>query len=86
MMAKTFLGGQVLGEASWESAVSYLERAAAAGPNRIVHRLDLGNVYVDIGKKAQAREHFELIARAPIADYNDASYKRLAAEALQKLK
>lgn len=86
MMAKTFLGGQVLGEASWPLAVSYLQRSVAAEPNRIVHRLDLGRVYVDVGSKDLAREQFEWIAHAPIVDYNDANYKRLAAEALRGLK
>jgi tetratricopeptide (TPR) repeat protein len=85
-MARTFMGGQVLGEASWDAAVSYMERSVAAEPARIVHRLDLGKVYVDVGKKQLAREQFEWIAKAPIADYNDANYKRLAAEALRRLK
>jgi tetratricopeptide (TPR) repeat protein len=86
MMAKTFLGGKVLGEASWDSAVTYMQRSVAAAPGRIVHHLDLGKVYVDLGRKELAREQFEWIARAPIVDYNDANYKRLAAEALRKLK
>ena len=86
MMAKTFMGGQVLGEASWDAAVSYLQRAVAADPARIVHRLDLGKVYLDVGKKQLAREQFEWIAHAPIIDYNDSNYKRLAAEALRGLR
>jgi hypothetical protein len=86
MMAKTFMGGRVLGEASWDAAVNYMQRSVAADPTRIVHRLDLGRVYVDVGKKQLAREQFEWIANAPVVDYNDASYKRLAAEALRGLK
>jgi tetratricopeptide (TPR) repeat protein len=86
MMAKTFMGGQVLGEASWDAAVSYMQRSVAADPTRIVHRLDLGKIYIEVGKKQLAREQFEWIAKAPIVDYNDASYKRLAAEALKGLK
>jgi tetratricopeptide (TPR) repeat protein len=85
-MAKTFMGGQVLGEASWDAAVSYMQRSVAAEPTRIVHRLDLGKVYIDVGKKQLAREQFEWIAKAPIIDFNDANYKRLAAEALRGLK
>lgn len=86
MMAKTFMGGQVLGEASWDAAVSYMQRSVAAEPTRIVHKLDLGKVYIDVGKKQLARELFVWIAQAPITDYNDANYKRLAAEALRGLK
>lgn len=86
VMAKTFLGGKVLGEANWAEAARDLERSAAIEPERIVHRLDLGRVYRDTGKKDQARSAFEWIARAPIHDYNDATYKRLAAEELKRMK
>jgi tetratricopeptide (TPR) repeat protein len=84
--AKAFLGGKVMGEASWDAAVSCLERAAAWAPNRIVHRLDLGMVYLDRQRRDDARAQFEWIAQAPVTDYNDASYKRLAADALRGIK
>jgi hypothetical protein len=86
MMAKTFLGGETLGEASWDNAVKYLVQSVAAAPARIVHHLDLGKVYVDLGKKDLARAEFEWVAKAPISDYNDANYKRLAADALRGLR
>lgn len=86
MMAKTFLGGETLGEASWDNAVKYLSQSVAAAPTRIVHHLDLGKVYVDLGKKDLARAEFEWVAKAPIGDYNDANYKRLAADALRGLR
>lgn len=86
MFAKAFLGGKVMGEASWDLAVSYLERAVARAPSRIVHRLDLGLVYLDRKRRDDARAQFEWIAQAPVTDYNDASYKRLAADALRGIK
>jgi tetratricopeptide (TPR) repeat protein len=86
MIAKTFLGGKVFGEASWANALKYLEDAVAIEPNRITHRLDLAAVYVDRDQKAKAIEQYEWIARAPVTDFNDAKYKEEAARRLQKLR
>jgi tetratricopeptide (TPR) repeat protein len=83
--ARNLLGGGVLGEASWDNAQVYLERAVAIEPNRITHRLDLGGVYADRGETAKAREQYEMIARLPVADYNDPHYKQLAEERLRDL-
>lgn len=85
MIAKNFLGGQIFGEASWDSAQRFLEQSVALEPNRIVHRLDLGRVYADRDERAKAREQFEWIANATPVEFNDRKYKELAAEALQKL-
>jgi tetratricopeptide (TPR) repeat protein len=84
--AKNVLGGKVFNEANWNDAVSYLERAVAAEPDRITHRLDLGQVYADVGNKAKAREQFEWVVRATPREFNDAHYKREAEEALRTLR
>jgi len=84
--AKNLLGGGVLGEASWDSAQQYLERAVAIEPNRITHRLDLAAVYADRGATDKAREQYEMIARLPITDYNDPHYKQIAEERLRSLR
>ncbi len=84
--AKNLLGGKTFGEASWDGARRYMEEAVAVEPDRITHRLDLAGVYADIGETAKAREQLEWIARATPKDYNDANYKRVAAERLAKLK
>ena len=86
MIAKNFLGGQVFGAASWDSAQVYLERAVANDPNRITHHLDLAAVYADRGNKAKAIEEYEWIGRAPVMEYNDRRYKEIAAERLKDLK
>jgi hypothetical protein len=84
--AKNVLGGRVFGEASWDKAVSFMERAVAADPDRIVHHLDLGKIYADIGDKAKARTQFELVVQGRRIDYNDPAYKREAQAALEKLR
>jgi tetratricopeptide (TPR) repeat protein len=86
VMAKTFLGGKVLSEANWADATAKLERSVSVEPNRIVHHLDLGLVYKDTKRKDLARAQFEWIAAAPVVDYNDVHYKRIATEALRGLK
>jgi Tfp pilus assembly protein PilF len=83
--ARNLLGGGVLGEASWDNAQVYLERAVSIEPNRITHRLDLAGVYADRGEKDKAREQYETIARLPVTDYNDPRYKQLAEERLRDL-
>lgn len=84
--AKNVLGGRVFGEASWDKAVSYMERAVAADPDRIVHHLDLGKIYADVGDKAKARTQLELVVRGRRIDFNDPAYQREAQAELGKLK
>lgn len=83
--AKNVLGGRVFGEASWDKAVSYLERAVAVDPDRIVHHLDLAKIYADMGDKAKARAQFNLVLSGRRIDYNDPAYQREAQSALAKL-
>jgi FimV-like protein len=75
----------VFGEASWDKAVSYMERAVAVDPDRIVHRLDLGKIYADLGDKAKARAQLELVVNGRRVDFNDPAYQREAKAALAKL-
>jgi tetratricopeptide (TPR) repeat protein len=83
--AKTLLGGKVFSEANWKEAVRYMEAAVAAEPERIVHRIDLGEIYEDIGDKAKAREQYQRIVRASVMDAKDPTYKQQAEERLKKL-
>jgi tetratricopeptide (TPR) repeat protein len=83
--AKTLLGGGVLGEASWNNAKRDLEHAATLQPTRIVHHLDLAQVYVDVDDKARAREQYHLVLSLPATEYNDTNYKHEAEQALAKL-
>jgi hypothetical protein len=86
LIAKRLLGGNVFDEASWDNAQRFLEQAVAADPNRIVHRLDLGEVYADRHETARAIEQLEWVSRAPVTDYNDPSYKAAAERRLRSLR
>jgi tetratricopeptide (TPR) repeat protein len=83
--AKTFLGAEVFGTASWDEAQRYMEKAVRIDPDRLVHHLDLGAIYADRGNKVKAREQFEFIIRAPVREFNDPLYKKKAADRLKKL-
>ncbi|HUQ81991.1 MAG TPA: hypothetical protein VM076_12655 [Gemmatimonadaceae bacterium] len=85
-LAKNVLGGRVFGEASWDRAVSYMERAVAVDPDRIVHHLDLAKIYADVGDKAKARAQFELVVRGHRIDFSDPAYQREAQLALEKMR
>jgi tetratricopeptide (TPR) repeat protein len=86
MIAKKFLGGKVFGEANWKEAVRYMEEAVVVEPTRITHRLDLGQIYAEVGEKAKAREALDFAIRAPETDYNDQFYKKKAEKALTQLR
>jgi tetratricopeptide (TPR) repeat protein len=75
LIAKSILGGKVFGEASWKEAVRYMEASVAAEPQRVVHRLDMGEVYRDTDDKAKARAEFETGLKLPSKDYNDPRFK-----------
>lgn len=84
-LARTVLGGGVLGAASWADAIRYLEAAVTAAPERIVHRLELAEVYRDRGRFDAAKRQFEAVLQLPITDYNDERYKAVARANLERL-
>lgn len=84
--AKTFLGGSVFDEASWANARRYMEQSVHADPDRIVHKLDLGEIYADMGDKPKAREMYQAVITGRATDYNDRHYKDEAQRKLNELK
>ena len=84
--AKTLFGGGFLDKGNWEDAQRYLARAVALKPQNIFHRLELAEVYVDLGKYSKAREQFTAIDPLPIADVLDHEYKQEAKQILDDIK
>ena len=84
--AKTLFGGGFMGQARWELAVWHLERAVAARPEHIYHRLELAEVLVDLKRYSEARGQLERIPSLPVRDVLDEQYKREAAELLERIK
>ena len=85
LMARTFLGAKAMNQASWDSAVSYLEGAVRSEPNVIVHHLNLGRLYIERKQWDKAREQLEWVSNAKSVDYNDDNYKREAEKSLKRI-
>jgi tetratricopeptide (TPR) repeat protein len=83
--AKSFLGGGIFSQASWDRAVEYLERAVTLAPTTIYHHLDLAQVYLDRKRYGDARRHLEQIATRPVVDVMDARYQQEAAALLRRI-
>jgi hypothetical protein len=49
---------------------------------RIVHRVDLAEIYSDLGQSARARGEYETVLRLGATDVNDPHYKAQAKRAL----
>ena len=84
--AKALFGGGFLDKGNWDDAQKYLEKAVALKPQNIFHRLDLAEVYIDLGHYSKAREQFTTIATLPIADVLDSEYQKEAAQLLDDIK
>src|SRR5881394_451636 len=84
--AKALFGGGFLDRATWDDAQKYLTKAVALKPQNVFHRLDLGEVYVDLGRYSKAREQFTAIESLPIGDVLDHAYKQEAKQLLKDIK
>jgi tetratricopeptide (TPR) repeat protein len=84
--AKALFGGGFLDKGNWEDAQRYLQKAVALKPQNIFHRLELAEVYVDLGQYSKAREQFNAIDPLPIADVLDHEYKQEAKQILEDIK
>ena len=84
--AKALFGGGFMSQANWNDAVKHLERAVALAPDHIYHRLELAEVYVDVGQFSKAREQLQAIAALPAVDVLDPRYKEDAALLLGEIK
>mgnify|MGYP003575944079 CR=1 FL=1 len=84
--AKTLFGGGFMGKANWDDAVKHLQRAVEINPQHVYHRLELAEVYVDLGQYSKAREQLLVIPTLPNADVQDAENKEEAAALLEDIK
>lgn len=84
-LAKSFLGGAVFRQASWDHAIEYLTQAVSLAPASIYHRLDLAEVYVDRDRYRDARQLLLEVAELPVYDAMDHAYKDQAAALFKKI-
>jgi hypothetical protein len=83
--AKTLFGAGFMDRATWDSAVTNMQRAVQLAPQHVYHRLELAGVYLDVGQPAKATEQLTAIADLPVGDPLDPYYKKIAFDALADL-
>lgn len=86
-LARTLLGADFMALANWDSATAHLERAVAIRPEHVFHRRELGEIYADTDRPADAITQLErATSLAPTTDVLDPLYQREAAELLARLR
>ena len=83
--AKNLLGAGIFGEASWEGAVSNMERAVALDPGRLYHRLELAEIYVDRKRYDDARDQLAELQALPDREIMDSVYRREGAALAKRI-
>jgi tetratricopeptide (TPR) repeat protein len=83
-IARVVYGG--LPTASNEDALKHLLKASELNPNRVAVQAMIGDTYLAMGNKDQARKSFETALALPNRDKGDAIVKSAAKASLDKLK
>lgn len=74
--AKSFLGGAIFNQASWQGAIDNMNKAIEYHPDWIYHHLDLAEILIDKERYSEAREQLKLVESLPVADAMDPRYKQ----------
>ena len=83
VLASVFFGK--LPEATNEEAEKCLLKAIAINPHRAIHFIELGHIYVDMGRKEEARKYLEKGLSMPNQEKDDNDAKEVGRELLAKL-
>jgi regulator of microtubule dynamics protein 3 len=83
--AKSFLGAGVFRQASWEAAISNMQRAVELDPARIYHRLELARIYADRKRYQEARDQLAQIEALPDRELLDPVYRERAAALAKRI-
>lgn len=86
--AKRLLAGLVYGQlpkGSYEDAETAMKKAIALNPHRLMHYIELGRIYAQMGRKDEARELINKGLGMPNAEKDDPETKERAKETLAKL-
>jgi tetratricopeptide (TPR) repeat protein len=82
-LAKMIYGG--LPKGSNEEAERDMKKALALNPNRLMHYIELGRIYAQMGRKDDARQYINKGLAMPDAEKDDPETKQRGRETLQKL-
>ena len=83
ILAKTFYGD--LPVTTNEEAEKCLLKAIAINPNRLMHYIELGRIYAEMGRKEEARKYLQKGLAMPNKDHDDPEMKEIGQQTLQKL-
>ena len=86
---KRMLAGAIYGslpKGSNEAAASALEKAIALNPNRLMHYIELGRIYSQMGRTDEARKFLTKGLSLPNQEKDDSETKARGREALEKLR
>jgi tetratricopeptide (TPR) repeat protein len=83
--AKSFLGGGIVGKASWSQAIYNMEKAVQLDPTRIYHHLELAEIYAERKRTGDAVTQLQLVDSLPAREVMDTTYKRRGDELLRRL-
>jgi regulator of microtubule dynamics protein 3 len=83
--AKSFLGAGIFRQASWEAAITNMQRAVELDPARIYHRLELARIYTDRKRYQEARDQLGQIEALPDRELLDPVYRERAAALAKRI-
>lgn len=85
-VARHVLGAGALDQASWDEAVRHLKEATRLAPESLIHHLELARVYLDMGRKEEARAELREVLERPALEPTDPLHKQEAARLMEKLR
>jgi tetratricopeptide (TPR) repeat protein len=83
VLAKTLYGD--LPVTTNEAAEKCLLKAIELNPNRLMHYIELGRVYAQMGKKDRAREYLQKGLAMPNKEHDDAEMREIGRQTLESL-
>jgi tetratricopeptide (TPR) repeat protein len=83
--ARNFLGAAVFKKASWNKAITNMQKAVELDPGRIYHHLELARIYADRKRQAEAETQLHAVESLPAREIMDSMYKREGAELRRRL-
>jgi tetratricopeptide (TPR) repeat protein len=82
-LAKAFYGG--LPVTTNEAAEKCLLKAIEINPNRLIHYIELGHIYVQMGRKEDARKYLQKGLAMPDKEKDDPEMREIGRQLLEKL-
>ena len=83
VLAKALYGG--LPVTTNEEAEKCLLKAIEINPNRLIHYIELGHIYVQMGRKEEARKYIEKGLAMPDKEKDDPEMREVGRQLLEKL-